>query len=838
VYVWCVRTGAVDDRGNCADLCLLQVFGGKLELLEDDKNSKEALLKQHSVAIQDESDSRSAFVELTFFRRPDNLRVNIFLCAGTRRSDEGISGVVYFVQDVSTRQEAERLYKVKVAEEAANRAKLEHLQFLCHEIRNPLNGILGNVSFMLDSDIDEEQALLVEGTYDRAKQLREVVDDVLDVSKINMGAVELEKLSFDVVSLLNTMIHSTNEVDHWGQIMNVTKACAYPKVLGDAFRIQQILNKFIAFCSHNPFQETVYRSAVVCVSVDCQEPQMKKGALMSKYTFRVTNESLQIPSSDIEHMFGDVTVGETGMLRMTVCKKLAVLMGGDVRCQSSPNTGTIFTLSLELEHMGKGNEEKLNHVLGTSTRTSRPVRVVDPDLSAKLDSYLNKRVDSCSPTRSPRRNQNSNSFKIKLSSPVAQLDVVPQSLSDTETSKSEQDRSARYMKSTRHIDTTSKANSRSFRRMPSEPGAWGSRNIDPNEKWVQSQASMVQQQQLQAKIQHQSSTRSARQISHDNSNKSNISMRSVSMTSTLPPWTQMECYRLPSKDYAFECVREVCEGSVVAVLGSLTVQGMTRQAWGTASFEQDGDQAMTKASRRAMHKAAQSFGTYSGATTKVIERARARVSGNNSAHSSARIFLKSPNVTSQNMGVGVPKVQEDDSSKLVQNRTKVAHDPSPLDSSQQAADSVVPPCKKEAGAQETEAGAQEKEAGGIESKSSAQGMIRVGSRESNMRRNNSESSNFSLGSAGEDPAALDKNVLIVDDESINTRLVSSALKKYGFNCTCVSDGTEVLCRQPICTWLACFFSRPCVLASLLRSPLACWLLCSPQAFALATFWSK
>jgi len=48
--------------------------------------------------------------------------------------------------------------------------------------------ILGNMSFMQDTQVDEEQALLVEGTYDRAKQVREVVDDVLDVSKINMGA--------------------------------------------------------------------------------------------------------------------------------------------------------------------------------------------------------------------------------------------------------------------------------------------------------------------------------------------------------------------------------------------------------------------------------------------------------------------------------------------------------------------------------------------------------------------------------------------------------------------------------------------------------------------------
>ena len=81
-------------------------------------------------------------------------------------------------QDLSQRQRTEDLFQAKLASDAVNKAKLEQLQFLCHEIRNPLNGILGNVSFMLETEIDEEQALLVAGTYDRARQLREVVDDV------------------------------------------------------------------------------------------------------------------------------------------------------------------------------------------------------------------------------------------------------------------------------------------------------------------------------------------------------------------------------------------------------------------------------------------------------------------------------------------------------------------------------------------------------------------------------------------------------------------------------------------------------------------------------------
>ncbi len=303
----------------------------------------------------------ASYVELAFTPRVkvgDAETVSLFLYAGARRSDEGVTGIVFLAQDVTRRQEAEQLKAEKSMVEAANKAKLEQLQFLCHEIRNPLNGILGNISFMLDTNIDDEQALLVEGTYDRAKQLREVVDDVLDISKINMGAVELEHLSFNVQSLIDTMINFPTEMDRWGEVIN-DQDCPYPNVMGDPFRIQQILKKFISFCSNCPTDKLM--DVVVHVATDCQEPQTKNGKRVSKYTFVVRNDALFVPLSQVNTMFGDVTSGETGILRMTVCKKLAQLLGGEVCCQSGTNGGIKFTLSLDLE-LVEGNDEAVEQL--------------------------------------------------------------------------------------------------------------------------------------------------------------------------------------------------------------------------------------------------------------------------------------------------------------------------------------------------------------------------------------------------------------------------------------------------------------------------------------------
>ena len=79
-------------------------------------------------------------------------------------------------------------------------------------------------------------------------------------------AVELEKLSFDVMSLIDTMINFPCEMDRWGHVTNESRPISNSAVLGDPFRIQQILKKFISFCSGCPSEQV----GTVRVSVHCQ----------------------------------------------------------------------------------------------------------------------------------------------------------------------------------------------------------------------------------------------------------------------------------------------------------------------------------------------------------------------------------------------------------------------------------------------------------------------------------------------------------------------------------------------------------------------------------------
>eukprot|EP00960_Hanusia_phi_P077769 768739-Hanusia_phi.AAC.11 len=116
------------------------------------------------------------------FKKRNKAVVNLLVSAGARRTtNDTVEGVVFFAQDVTVRQEKELMQKIKLAEDAANevgRLSCRLHGVTCHA---------GEDGAVADTDIDDEQCALVEGTWERANQLRKIIDDILDIAKINMG---------------------------------------------------------------------------------------------------------------------------------------------------------------------------------------------------------------------------------------------------------------------------------------------------------------------------------------------------------------------------------------------------------------------------------------------------------------------------------------------------------------------------------------------------------------------------------------------------------------------------------------------------------------------------
>eukprot|EP00850_Spirogloea_muscicola_P003934 SM000016S01922 [mRNA] locus=s16:655693:666147:+ [translate_table: standard] len=295
----------------------------------------------------------------------------------TRRDEAGNAvGVLCFMQDVSMRKAVEKANAVRLAAEAAADAKSRHLAFLCHEIRNPLNGILGNITFMEDTTLTEEQRELVETTATCGHQLRKIVEDVLDISKIEEGKTQLELKELKLQKILNAIISQVAiaATKKGLQLFStVEPRCLHWRPLGDAPRLQQVLSNF----AWNTIKFT--HTGYVDIRIAMQEPSApdSRGRTFAKFLFKVTDSGEGISEPLRRRLFEEYSTGNktstsqyggTG-LGLSIVKQLAYLMGGEVKCQSQPGKGSTFSLDVDLQVLPAGTKEPspFSHLLDEPT---------------------------------------------------------------------------------------------------------------------------------------------------------------------------------------------------------------------------------------------------------------------------------------------------------------------------------------------------------------------------------------------------------------------------------------------------------------------------------------
>jgi PAS domain S-box-containing protein len=144
-----------------------EVFGSTLRLMD-----KSATVRLQMIIASALEGSETSNVEFSFYSVA-GAAVELLISACARRSEnEEISGAVFFAQDITQRKALELANTIRLAAEAASVAKTEQLGFLCHEIRNPLNGVMGNIAFLEESTLSDEQAELVQTTQQCCTQVR------------------------------------------------------------------------------------------------------------------------------------------------------------------------------------------------------------------------------------------------------------------------------------------------------------------------------------------------------------------------------------------------------------------------------------------------------------------------------------------------------------------------------------------------------------------------------------------------------------------------------------------------------------------------------------------
>ena len=258
-------------------------------------------------------------------------------------------GSVAGVQDITERKRYQsEIITARDQAEAATRAKSAFLANMSHELRTPLNGVLGLVQVLELSNVSPEQREHLASIKGCGKALLQLISDVLDISKIEAGKLELVSAPFRVGDLLGDLECMFAAHAHQkGLQLAISMAPETPEVLqGDELRLKQILTNLMG----NAVKYT--ERGGVRLSVEGRRCDGRFLAL-----FSVSDDGIGIPEGRQEEDFRDFSQAErdthrrfggTG-LGLAIVRQLVDLMEGEIELKSSPGEGSTFSVQVELE---------------------------------------------------------------------------------------------------------------------------------------------------------------------------------------------------------------------------------------------------------------------------------------------------------------------------------------------------------------------------------------------------------------------------------------------------------------------------------------------------------